>query len=86
MGAKGGRLRGERLGYSQVINPIYLNSKGTMPMRLVVDHLARNVGSNLFGVLRPEPHIDRLGRLTGNFRALLDVARGRVEPERAATL
>ncbi|MGI4766068.1 MAG: glycosyltransferase [Janthinobacterium lividum] len=86
MGAKGGRVRGERLGYSQVVNPLYLNRKGTMTVRLVADHLARNIGSNLVGSFRPEPHVDRLGRLRGNLRAMLDVARGRIDPERAASL
>ncbi len=86
MGAKGGRVRGERLGYSQVVNPLYMNRKGTMTVPLVADHLARNIGSNLVGSFRPEPHVDRLGRLKGNLRAMLDVARGRIDPERAASL
>ncbi len=86
MGAKGGRVRGERLGYSQVVNPLYMNRKGTMTVPLVADHLARNIGSNLIGSFRPEPHVDRLGRLKGNLRAMLDVARGRIDPERAASL
>ncbi|RYC29464.1 glycosyltransferase [Lichenibacterium minor] len=86
MGAKGGRVRGERLGYSQVVNPLYMNRKGTMTVPLVADHLARNIGSNLVGSFRPEPHVDRFGRLKGNLRAMLDVARGRIDPERAASL
>ncbi len=86
MGAKGGRVRGDRLGYSQVVNPLYMSRKGTMTVPLVADHLARNIGSNLVGSFRPEPHVDRFGRLKGNLRAVLDVARGRIEPERAASL
>lgn len=86
MGAKGGRVRGDRLGYSQVVNPLYMNLKGTMTVPLVADHLARNIGSNLVGSFRPEPHIDRFGRLKGNLRAILDVVRGRIDPERAASL
>ena len=86
MGAKGGRGRGEPLGYSQVVNPLYMHRKGTMTVLLVADHLARNIGSNLIGSFRPEPHVDRLGRLQGNLRAMLDVALGRIEPERAANL
>ena len=86
MGAKGGRVPGLRLGYSQVTNPVYMNRKGTMSRLLVLDHLARNILSNLVGSFRPEPHIDRFGRLKGNMRGLLDLARGRIEPERAASL
>ena len=55
MGAKGGRVRGERLGYSQVVNPLYMNRKGTMTVPLVADQLTRNIGSNLIGSFRPEP-------------------------------
>ena len=86
MGAKAGRLRGERLGYSQVINPLYMNRKGTMKLSLVAGQMARNVGSNLAGVFRPEPHVDRIGRLRGNLRGFFDAARGQIDPERAALL
>jgi glycosyltransferase involved in cell wall biosynthesis/GT2 family glycosyltransferase len=86
MGVKGGRVHGDRLGYSQVINPIYMLRKGTMTTLQVADHIARNVASNLAKALRPEPFIDRRGRLRGNVLALADLMRGRIEPERAASI
>jgi glycosyltransferase involved in cell wall biosynthesis len=86
MGVKGGRVHGDRLGYSQVINPVYMLRKGTMTTLQVADHIARNVASNLAKALRPEPFIDRRGRLRGNVLALIDLMRGRVEPERAASI
>jgi hypothetical protein len=86
MGVKGGRVAGDRLGYSQVVNPIYLLCKGTMTARQAASHIFGNVASNLARSENPEPFIDRRGRLRGNIRGLSDVLRGRIEPERAATI
>ncbi len=86
MGVKSGRVSGNRLGYSQVANPIYLLRKGTMTFRQVAGQVFRNVASNLSSSLRPEPFIDRRGRLKGNLRAFSDLMRGRMEPERAIRL
>ncbi|GJE53322.1 hypothetical protein GOFOIKOB_6401 [Methylobacterium tardum] len=83
LGVKSGRVAGDRLGYSQVINPLYMLRKGTMTYIQVVDHIFRNVISNLVGSLRPEPYVDRRGRLRGNIRAGLDALLGRLDPERA---
>ena len=83
MGVKSGRIPGQRLGYSQVINPLYLLYKGTMTRSQVFDHLFRNIASNLFRSISPEPFIDRRGRLIGNLRGIRDALLGRLEPERA---
>lgn len=85
MGVKSGRVSGDRLGYSQVCNPIYMLRKGTMTIGQVTDHIFRNVSSNLVLSLKPEPFIDRRGRLRGNLLGMLDIVRGRIEPERAAS-
>lgn len=86
MGVKGGRVSGERLGYSQIVNPIYMLRKGTMTTGQVADHVFRNIASNAARALRPEPFIDRRGRLKGNLRGMADVISGRIEPERAAAV
>lgn len=86
MGVKGGRLAGDRLGYSQVINPIYMIRKGTMRPGQAAGQIFRNLASNFGRWARPEPFIDRRGRVRGNLLALADVARGRIEPERAALI
>jgi glycosyltransferase involved in cell wall biosynthesis len=86
MGVKSGRVPGDRLGYSQIVNPIYLLRKGTMTVGQVASHLFRNISSNAARAARPEPFIDRRGRLRGNFRGLADVLRGRLEPDRAAEI
>ncbi|MBD9449524.1 MULTISPECIES: glycosyltransferase [unclassified Rhizobium] len=86
MGVKSGRVSGERLGYSQVINPLYMMTKGTMSLPKVVDHIFRNTASNFSRAVWPEPFIDRRGRARGNIMAAFDALRGRLEPERAAAI
>lgn len=86
LGVKRGRVSGRKLGYSQVINPLYLVSKKTMPMRDALDHVMRNVASNVVRSFAPEPWVDRRGRLGGNLIGLWDFVRGRLTPERAARL
>lgn len=82
LGTKTGRSNGFNLGYSQVANPFYLSSKGTMAPLRAMNIIGRNLVSNLVRSLYPEPEIDRWGRLKGNFRALGDLVRGRLKPER----
>jgi glycosyltransferase involved in cell wall biosynthesis len=86
MGVKGGRVAGDKLGYSQVINPIYMLRKGTMTIGQVTGQIFRNLSSNVYGAIKPESFIDRRGRLRGNMRGFADVIRGRLEPERASTI
>lgn len=86
MGAKNGRVSGERLGYSQVVNPLYMMRKGTMTLANVADHILRNTASNFGRAVWPEPFIDRKGRVKGNLLAIADILRGRLEPERAAAI
>ncbi len=86
MGVKSGRVSGRQFGYSQVVNPVYMNRKGTMRWPAVAHHMARNIAANLLRSGRPEPHVDRFGRLCGNVIGLLDVFRGRLTPERAERL
>jgi GT2 family glycosyltransferase len=86
MGVKSGRVAGDRLGYSQIVNPIYMLRKGTMTIGQVTGQVFRNVSSNIVGAIRPEPFVDRRGRLRGNLLGFADVVRGRVEPERAAAI
>ena len=86
LGVKRGRVAGERLGYSQVVNPTYMLFKKTISIRQFASHLFRNVSSNLFGSLRPEPFIDRRGRLKGNIRGFYDILRMRVDPQRAKNI
>jgi hypothetical protein len=82
LGASGGRTSGKRLGYSQVANIVYLKRKGTMRRDFGNRLMLHNVAANALRSLRPEPSIDRRGRLLGNMLAIFDCMRGRVDPRR----
>jgi GT2 family glycosyltransferase len=86
LGAKSGRTSGKRLGYSQIANPIYLLRKKTIPRRLAWRLMTRNLLANCARSIWPEPYVDRFGRLHGNVEALIDLARGRIHPERILQL
>ena len=86
MGVKSGRTSGVRLGYSQIVNPVYLLRKGSMTPRLALRLMARNVAANAGRALWAEPWIDRRGRLKGNLIGLAHVLAGRIEPEHAREL
>lgn len=82
LGVTKARSPGLRLGYSQVANPLYLLRKGTMRPFETADLVIRNIAANAIRSFKPEPWIDRIGRLRGNLLALGDAVRGRANPER----
>jgi glycosyltransferase involved in cell wall biosynthesis len=86
LGAKTGRISGVRLGYSQLVNPIYLMRKGTVPTYIAAQQILRNVAANIVRSVRPEPWIDRRGRLRGNLLAAAHLMRQRIEPEHVLKL
>lgn len=86
MGSKSGRTSGVRLGYSQIANSAYLVEKGTATRDFALNLATRNILANLAKSIKPEPWIDRRGRLRGNLIALADLARGQARPERAGDL
>lgn len=86
LGVKGGRQSGRRLGYSQIANPFYLARKGTFAWTHALFLMSRNLAANTAKSLRPEPYVDRTGRLSGNLRALVDLVAGRLRPSRALEL
>ena len=80
-GTKKGRTPGKRLGYSQVINLIYLNRKGSIDSQMAFKQISRNLAANLGRSFWPEPWVDRRGRLVGNLMALRDAIGGRIDPQ-----
>lgn len=86
LGAKSGRVPGIRLGYSQVVNPIYLARKGSFPWNHAIPSAARHCLINLLRSARPEPEVDRWGRFKGNMIGLWELLRGRAAPERILEL
>jgi GT2 family glycosyltransferase len=86
LGVTSSRSPGVRLGFSQIINPVYLVRKGTMRTGHAARIMVRNLLANHVRALAPEPHIDRRGRLIGNWFGLLHLATGRIDPERIWSL
>jgi hypothetical protein len=86
LSTKVGRIPGMRLGYSQIANPIYLARKGTFPWSRVFKFIVGPCLKNLVRSLKPEAHIDRLGRLYGNLAAFRDLCTGTLSPEQILDL
>ncbi|MCJ2180017.1 glycosyltransferase family 2 protein [Novosphingobium album (ex Hu et al. 2023)] len=82
LGFSGGRTSGKRLGYSQVANIVYLKRKGTMRPGFANRLVTKNLFVNALRSVKPEPMIDRRGRLAGNMLAVMDCLRGCVDPRR----
>ena len=81
--ASGGRQAHRRLGYSQLMNPVYLLRKGSFPLWLAAWEIFRPVAKNmLYAASLPW----RRERLAGNLMAAADVIRGRLTPERIRQL
>ncbi len=79
-GVKKGRGQGVDLGFSQIINPVYLVRKGTMTPQKALTLMSRNLIANHVKVFRPEPYVDRWGRLRGNWAGLLHLLGGQADP------
>ena len=86
LGNKSGRSSGVRLGYSQIVNPLYMVRKGTLERGRAYKQIGRNIVANALKTLRPEPWIDRKGRLIGNLRGAVDAMRGQLDPRQILKL
>jgi GT2 family glycosyltransferase len=84
--ASGGRQSHLRLGYSQVMNPIYLATKGSFPLWLTVQQIFRVVAKNVALSVAGGGSAWRRERLRGNAMAASDALRGRITPERIVEL
>ena len=80
LGTRVGRLPGHRLGYSQVVNPIYMVRKGSMHPQVALRFISRCVAKNAVRSLWPERDVDRRGRMLGNAIATWHLIRGRIDP------
>jgi hypothetical protein len=74
------------LGYSQIANPVHFLRKGTVDVLPLAKLMTRNILANIIKSVRPEPWIDRRGRLRGNLVAIGDLLRGRCRPGRILEL
>ncbi len=80
--ASGGRQAHRRLGYSQLMNPIYFFRKGSFPLWLAAWEIFRPVAKNLLYAVAGTSRSWRRERLHGNLLAATDAVRGRFTPER----
>lgn len=85
-GVNKGRSPGVMLGFSQIINPAYLVRKGTMRPKKAVTLMVKNLLANHLKVFRPEPYVDRAGRIRGNWRGLANLLRGNFDPKAVLSL
>jgi len=81
-GVKRSRTSGIKLGYSQIANVLYLQRKQTIGKWEGFKLIIKNVTANHVKSLRPEPWIDRSGRVVGNWKAIGDLISGRLHPTR----
>jgi GT2 family glycosyltransferase len=81
LGTKLGKGSELRLGYSQIINPVYIARKGNMLFTFAFRLAGRNFLANLIKSIRPESYVDRRARLRGNLIGLLHLITGRLTPE-----
>ena len=78
----GGRISPRRLGFSQVMNPVYLWRKGNyLSWRSVAWQVSRPLLLNAALALAPGQKAHRLALLGGNCRALSSMLRGHIAPE-----
>jgi GT2 family glycosyltransferase len=84
--ASGGRQSHVRLGYSQVMNPVYLARKGSFPTWLAAQQIFRPMAKNIVCSVAGSSAAWRRERLRGNAKATGDIIRGRITPERIVTL
>lgn len=79
-GVKTARSSGKDFGFSQIVNPVYLVRKGTMTPSKAWALVRRNFVANHVKLLRPEPYVDRWGRLQGNWAGILHLLSGKNDP------
>ena len=79
-GVSNGRTPGGKLGFSQVVNPVYLAKKGTMRWSHSLRIIFGNLIANHVRMFFPEAHVDRVGRARGNWLGLLHLISGRLDP------
>lgn len=84
--SSGGRQAHGRLGYSQMMNPLYLWRKGSFPAWLAAWEIFRPMSKNILYSVAGKESSWRRERLRGNLLAMGDAVRGRITPERITEL
>lgn len=78
----GGRISQRKLGFSEIMNSVYLAQKGSAPWKVAIRrNIIKKPISNIFHLLTSRD-TNRLSRLYGNLIALSNLARGNIAPEK----
>lgn len=78
----GGRISQRKLGFSEIMNSVYLAQKGSVPWKVAIRrNIIKKPISNIFHLLTSRD-TNRLSRLYGNLIALSNLARGNIAPEK----
>lgn len=83
LGWRTGRVSGVRLGFSTVVNPVYLRrNAGTFSLSYIIVHYwLRCLIGNLLGIITGDKEYDRWGLLKGNFLGYWHLFSGKCDPE-----
>lgn len=83
LGWRSGRVSGVRLGFSTVVNPVYLQRKTRMfsPSYIVVHYWLRCLAGNILGILTRDRDYDRWGLLKGNLLGYWHLLTGNCNPQ-----
>lgn len=68
------------LGFSQIVNPVYLMRKGTMTPKRALRLILRSLAGNHLKLFRPSVYGNRFGRLRGNWQGLFHLISGKADP------
>lgn len=86
LGQQSGAASGLRFGFAQVVNPLYLWRKGSMPLRVLVFNLCRSSVRNVVAFLARDTRQGRNRRLRGNWIGLRSVLAGGITPEKVESV
>lgn len=83
LGWRSGRVSGVRLGFSTVVNPLYLKRKaGTFSfLHIVIHYWLRCLAGNILGIVTRDREYDRWGLLKGNVLGYWHLLSGKCDPE-----
>jgi glycosyltransferase involved in cell wall biosynthesis len=82
LGSRSGRIGGVRMGFSEIVNPLYLWARNrTFPLRyIVVQYWIRCLVGNILGTLARDSEYDRVGLLSGNLLGFTHLCHGLCDP------
>jgi GT2 family glycosyltransferase len=83
LGARSGRVSGVRLGFSTIVNPMYLKRKAnTFSFGFIFVHYwLRCLAGNIIGIVTRDKEYDRVGLIRGNMIGFYHLLSGRCDPE-----